>query len=108
MAKPEDLNFLTFVQSFRRGALIAEADDRMADLVDALEERGGKGTLTIDLSFSVNKAGQIEIVPTVKAKVPPRAIGTGIYWPHHGRLSRSDPNQADIEDYIGAHDRAAE
>ncbi|WP_428924977.1 hypothetical protein [Marinibacterium sp. SX1] len=108
MAKPEDLNFLTFLQSFRRGALISEADDRLAELVDALEERGGKGSLTMNMAVSVNKAGQIEINPTVTVKVPARAIGTGIYWANHGRLSRSDPNQTDIEDYIGSRERAAE
>jgi len=109
MATNDDLNFLTFVQSFRRGALVSEADDRLSELVEALHEFGGKGKLQITLTAQVNKAGQIEISPAITISKPTKSIGQGIYWASDdNRLTRRDPDQADIEDYIGQQSQAAE
>jgi len=97
----QDLNFLEFLQTFRRGELLTAGDDRLTELITAIEETGGKGALTLKISFSKNKAGQIEIVPDLSIKKPTRAIGTGIYFATEDmRLTRRDPNQMDIEDEI--------
>jgi hypothetical protein len=98
-----DLNFLEFLQSFRRGELLAEGDAKMTELVEALAIHQGSGSLTLKLAFRVNKAGQIEIVPDMTVKKPSRAMGTGIYFASdNNRLTRRDPNQMDIEDAIDA------
>lgn len=97
MPKPEDLNFLEFLQTFRRGELLTEADEQLAELVEAVQRTGGKGELTIKLPFKVNDAGQIECTPTVACKKPRRAMGRGIYFAtQEGRLTRRDPSQADM------------
>ncbi|QQA44911.1 hypothetical protein FHY64_06575 [Pelagovum pacificum] len=97
------MNFLTFLQTFRRGQLVSEGDDRLHELIEAIGETSGSGSLTLKIDFKTNKAGQLETTPTITIKKPSKSIGTGIYWPTiDGLLSRSDPNQADIEDYIGA------
>lgn len=109
MARDHDLNFLEFFQSFRRGALIQQADERLTELVEAIRETGGTGTLTIKLPFKVNKGGQIECTPVVEAKAPRPSVGTGIYFASDdGRLTRRDPNQLDIEDEIERRRSAAE
>lgn len=96
-----DLNFLEFLQTFRRGDLLAEADGKLAELVEALALHHGSGSLTLKFAFKVNKAGQIEIQPDVITKKPVRALGTGIYFASdENRLTRRDPNQMDIEDEI--------
>lgn len=95
----DELNFLEFLQGFRRGDLLREADGRLGELMEAIQETGGAGELTIKLPFKVNKAGQIECQPRVTAKKPLREIGTGIFYlTDEARLSRRDPNQLDMMD----------
>jgi len=99
----DELSFLEFLQSFRRGELISEADDQFGELMEAVKRTGGKGDLTIKLPFKVNEAGQIECVPTVSCKKPRKPLGTGIYYvTDEGRLTRQDPTQDDLFDEVGA------
>lgn len=97
----ENLNFMQFLQAFRRGEVLAEADQQLRELVEAIDRTGAGGTLTLKLAFKVNKAGQIEVDPQVAIKAPKRALGTGIFYAtEDGGLSRRDPRQMDIEDEI--------
>lgn len=101
MGTTDCLNFLEFMQTFRRGELIAASDDMLRELIAAVQDTGGSGTLTIKLPFKMNKAGQIECVPVVEAKKPQRPMGTGIYYAtDDGALTRRDPNQMDMIDEL--------
>lgn len=96
MAK-HDLTLLEFLQSFRRGELIAEADEMFAELMEAIGRTGLKGELVIRLPFKPNDAGQIECIPALAMKKPRRAMGTGIYFvSEDNRLTRRDPAQNDL------------
>lgn len=100
-APNQSINFLEFLQSFRRGELLRQGDDRLESVIAAIRDTGGDGKITIELPFKLNKAGQIECTPKVTAKMPHRPMGTGIYFADdEGRLTRRDPNQMDIEDEI--------
>lgn len=104
MPKDQSINFLEFLQSFRRGELLRHADEELARIVAAMKDTGGDGKLTIELPLKFNKAMQIEINPKLTPKIPQRPIGTGIYFADDdGRLTRRDPNQYDIEDEIERH-----
>jgi len=95
------INFLEFLQTFRRGELLRLGDKQMTEVVAAMAETGGDGEITLKLPLKLNKAGQIECTPKVTSKVPQRPVGTGIYFiDDEQRLSRRDPNQMDIEDEI--------
>jgi len=97
----DELTFLTFLQTFRRGDLMTEADRQLGELMEAIAETGGKGEITLKLPFKVNDAGQIECVPQLTAKKPRRPMGTGIYYvTEDGRLSRRDPSQMDMLDEL--------
>lgn len=97
MPQRDELNFLEFLQSFRRGELLREANDQLEDLIRAVKDTGGKGDITIKLPFKINDAGQLECVPRVDSKRPRRALGTGIYFAtENGQLTRRDPDQADM------------
>lgn len=101
MSKTDELSFLEFLQSFRRGELLAEADSALSELMDAIRETGAKGDITIKLPFKVNDAGQIECVPQVNVRKPRRSMGTGIYYvTDDGRLTRRDPAQGDFHDEL--------
>lgn len=96
-----ELNFLEFLQSFRRGELIRQGNDELQRVIAAMAETGGDGEITIKLPFKLNKAGQVECQPKITAKVPQPQMGVGIYFVgDEGGLSRRDPNQYDIEDEI--------
>jgi len=43
MAKDE-MNFLEFLQSFRRGELLDDADQSLTELIEAVERTGGGGS----------------------------------------------------------------
>ncbi|MGY6704915.1 hypothetical protein [Roseinatronobacter sp.] len=98
----DELNFLEFLQSFRRGELLREANDQLEDLIRAVKDTGSKGSLTISLPFKINDAGQLECLPRVDSKPPRRALGTGIYFAtDDGQLTRRDPDQSDwVEDEL--------
>ena len=103
MAK-HTLNFLEFLQGFRRGELIRQGNDELQKVIAAMGETGGDGEITIKLPFKLNKAGQIECQPKLTSKVPQPPMGVGIYFMgDEGELSRRDPNQMDIEDEIERH-----
>ena len=95
------INFLGFIQSFRRGELLRQGDQQLSEVIAAMAENGGDGELTIKLPFKLNKGGQIECTPKITSKIPQRPMGTGIFFADDdGRLTRRDPNQLDIEDEI--------
>ncbi|MEI4470952.1 hypothetical protein [Frigidibacter sp. MR17.24] len=95
----QEINFLEFIQTFRRGELLAEGDKILNEMIDAIRETGGNGSITIKLPFKVNKAGQIECDPAFTVTKPRRPLGTGIYYAtDDGRLTRRDPNQKDWVD----------
>ena len=103
MAHTDELSFLEFLQSFRRGELIAEADEQFGELMEAICRTGGKGEITIKLPFKVNEAGQIECVPQLACKKPRKPMGTGSYYvTDEGRLTRRDPSQDDLFDELEA------
>lgn len=96
-----ELNFLEFLQNFRRGELLTEGDEKMDELMTAIHKTGNGGEFTMKIKFKNNKAGQLEIDPSVTIKRPTRPLGTGIYFlTDEGRLTRRDPRQMDIEDEI--------
>jgi hypothetical protein len=97
----DDLTFLEFLQSFRRGELLSEAGEMFDELMEAIRATGLKGELVLKLPFKLNNAGQIECVPKLDLKKPRRAMGTGIYYvTDDGRLSRRDPTQDDLFDEL--------
>jgi hypothetical protein len=96
MARNE-LNFLELLQSFRRGELLRAADIRREEVVRAVYDTSGEGSVTLKLNFKINKAGQLEIKPELTSKKPFPALGTGIYFAtEDGDLLRRDPSQHDM------------
>lgn len=94
-----DLTFLEFLQSFRRGELLAEADELLSELMEAIGKTGQKGEITLKLPFKPNDAGQIECVPVFSVKKPRRPMSTGIYFvSDENGLTRRDPAQNDLFD----------
>lgn len=97
----DKMNFVQLLQATRRGEIVREADDLLAEMVRAIHEHGGKGELTLKLSIKKNEAEQLEITPALNMKKPRRALGIGIaYSTDEGELSRTDPLQDDLFDEV--------
>lgn len=95
----DNLNFVGLLSSHRRGELVHEADDLLAEMVAAITEYGGVGELTLKLKVKRNEAEQLEIQPLLTMKKPRRALGMGIFYSSDdGKLSRRDPRQGDLID----------
>lgn len=100
MAK-DDLNFIGLLQSHRRGELVREADDLLAEMITAINDFGGKGEITLKLSVKRNEAEQLEITPALSMKKPRKALSVGIFYcSDEGKLSRRDPRQDDMFDEL--------
>lgn len=96
-----EMNFVQLLQAQRRGEIVREADELLAEMVQAIHEHGGKGDITLKLSVKKNDAEQLEFTPTLKMNKPRRSLGIGIFYAtESGRLSRTDPNQDDIFDEL--------
>jgi hypothetical protein len=95
---PKDsLNFLEFLQTFRRGELLRLADLRREEVVSAVHATSGEGSITLSFKFKINKAGQLEVKPELSSKKPYPALGTGIYFAtEDGDLLRRDPTQHEM------------
>lgn len=93
------VGFLALLETFRGGALLAEGDAALTELVTAIMATGEGGTLTMELKFKMNKAGQVELQPGFKLKKPRRSLPLGIFYgTEDGGLTRRDPNQPDLLD----------
>lgn len=103
------MTFAEFLMSHRRGELIAEANDLMDELLEAVVRTGSKGSITLKIPVEMNKAGQIEITPAIDMKKPRRALSAGIYYAtEDGHLTRRDPSQTDWVDDLESRRGTAE
>lgn len=101
MNNNQDLNFLQFLQTFRRGELIDDCNQKLNELMEALSTSDKGGSLTLKFDFKHNKAGQLEITPNATIKKPIKNVPPGVYFiSDDTRLTRRDPRQMDIEDEI--------
>lgn len=97
----DKMNFIKLLQAVRRGEIVREADDLLAEMIRAIHEHGGKGDLTLKLSVKKNEAEQLEFTPSLKMNKPRRALGLGIFFATgEGELSRTDPLQDDLFDEL--------
>lgn len=101
MAKIRDFN--TLVGLFDRGALAAETNAKLADLVQILNEQGavnpkkkikGSITVTIDLSLQNDIVSLAGVVSVKKPKEDPRS--TMLWITKDGSLSNEHPTQIDM------------
>lgn len=99
----DTLSLLQLFQVHRRGELMHHAEKKYRELIEAIEEHGGSGHITIKIPLKRTKSGTIESQPSVSISKPEKALSNGIYWlGRDGRLSQRDPEQYDLEDDLSA------
>lgn len=85
--------------AMRRGVVVKEASDQLAELVRAVDATQKKGELTIKLTVKPMQGGGAEkaISATVTAKVPRRDLPPAVFFSDgEGTLHRADPGEQDM------------
>ena len=88
------------LREIRRGAPVEEASEALARVVQAVDETGKSGEVTIKLTVKPAKHGGPEktIICDVKAKEPIADIAPAVFFSNaEGDLLRSDPAQTDMD-----------
>lgn len=87
------------LREYRNGRAADLASVRMAELVQAVDETGKAGTLTITFKVKPEKGGgsQKTIACDVKAKMPETELPEAVFFSDgEGALHRSDPAQGQM------------
>jgi len=87
------------LREYRNGRAADVASRKMAELVQAVDETGKSGTLTITFKVKPEKGGgsQKTIACDVKAKMPESDLPEAVFFSDEkGDLHRSDPTQREM------------
>lgn len=90
--------FTTTLGEIRKGNILNDLSNELADVIEAVREHGGSGSLTLKLDIKpVNGDGhQVLITDDIKTKVPqPKKQATLFFTDEGGALLRNDPRQRD-------------
>ena len=90
--------FAAFLQEQRRGGLHGELSDKLAELVNACNEYGKPGSLTLTIGIKPNADGvTMTVSDKVAVKAPEAERGAAIFFADEaGNLVRHDPRQMEI------------
>lgn len=93
------MDFATFLMDLSHGDVNRELTDRLKKIVQAVEETGKVGTLS--LKFNVKKEGTMAVVhcdATVKLPEPPMPGTMFFFGKDEGTLCREDPRQMSLKE----------
>ncbi|MEO1187991.1 MAG: hypothetical protein AAFW60_02885 [Pseudomonadota bacterium] len=96
------MSYVSTLQDVRGGALLVRLDEELAALVEAIEETGKKGAITLKLNIKKNGEGAVTVSPEVKTDIPSNPVGDALFFIDGSSLSRRNPEQMDIEDELQA------
>jgi hypothetical protein len=94
------MSFNATIQNIRDGALLELLTGKLSEVVEAVQEHGKSGSLSITLNIKPNGDDAVTISSSVKAKVPEGTVGDALFFVSGGNLVRRNPRQTDIEDEI--------
>lgn len=96
---PERKPVTATLQEHRKGALVAELGDDLAEVVEAVQRTGKKGSVTLKLEVSPTKDGYtVFLSDDIKKSVPKEDKGGSLMFSDaNGNLHRNDPNQMKLE-----------
>lgn len=88
--------FMDLLRNQRRGELLAEASEKLVEVVEAVRDTGKGGSVTITFTIKPDDTARntFKVSDDVRAKVPQFSRGVSLYFANHqGRLVREDPRQ---------------
>ena len=86
------------LESLNGGETMRDAAADLAELIAAVEETGGKGSLTITLKLERKQNRRVIIRAAVKPSIPREEPNPELrYVTREGELSANDPDQSEFE-----------
>lgn len=93
MARP----FADVLREMNRGDFYDEVSDELGALVEAVQETGKAGSLTLRFKVAPNSAGTVKVAGDVNTSLPRMPRGENVFFVSGtGSLQRHDPRQSDI------------
>lgn len=90
--------FMMFLSEIRKGALVTEATEKMANVIASIKDTGKPGELVVKIKFSPSPNGEtILVADDVKIKRPERAKKLTTFFPtEENFLTRTNPEQPEL------------
>lgn len=89
--------FTDVLRDMRFGETLDELSEEFNKLVQAVENTGRGGQLTLQIKLKPSAAGAVELTDLVKVSLPPPQKGTSLFFATpEGNLVRNDPRQTEI------------
>lgn len=88
--------FADTLQQIRNGALINEAAEKLHELLDAVEETGKGGSITVTLAVAPLSKGDTRVLTVggvIAVKAPKTEPAKSVLYLHKGNLQRDDPQK---------------
>jgi hypothetical protein len=90
--------FAQTIETLRKGRLADELDKALHQLVLAVDENKGGGSITLTITIKPSKTGALEIFDKVAVKEPAEdRSSTLLFATPEGHLQRSDPRQGELD-----------
>src|SRR6476620_7305502 len=86
--------FVEWLEQYKKGETNGELTHELRTLIEAVQETGKPGTITLTLKVSRKGERQVNVVEDVKVKSPVHSRSETIYFvDQHLNLQRNDPRQ---------------
>jgi hypothetical protein len=86
--------FVEWLEEYKKGETDGELTHELRTLIEAVQETGKPGVLTLTLKVSRKGERQVNIIEDVKVKTPVHSRSETIYFvDQHLNLTRNDPRQ---------------
>lgn len=96
-------NFAQVLADIRRGACVDELTDELKELLEACEETGRGGSLTLKLTIKPNGDGGAIVTDEIKSALPRQKKGDSFFFIGADcSLVRTDPRQRDFQELADA------
>ncbi|MBP8177212.1 MAG: hypothetical protein KAX77_05540 [Xanthomonadales bacterium] len=90
--------FTQTLSAIAGGLFVRQVEDELKALVEAIQESGKSGTLTLKLKLRPHGRGnrEIHVDADVRSIAPPTPTDSTIFFAQRGQLLRDDPDQRDM------------
>ena len=86
--------FSEWLAEYKGGSVDEELTSKLSELVQIIDQRGKKGSITFTLNLGKNGERALELTEKVAVKLPPDSRSSAIFYPdEQGGLFRDDPFQ---------------
>ena len=89
-------DILKLLEDLNQGALMRDANTRLAEMVKAVEENRGTGVITIKLKVEPNEDDTVSVCPDITIKKPQRQRPPSLFFLSSGKLYKQDPRQMSL------------